>query len=107
LDDHERHQGALKPVRAVREEPHDGALRLGDDEVVALHVRLDERARPLLAEDEGGEIGAGLGVGETRQSDLDHGGAGGTATVAIALAAAALSTSPGESAGRAPSACRS
>src|SRR3990170_4291561 len=67
------HEGALEPVRPVREEAHDLLLGLGHDQVVALHVRLDEGARAVLADREGGQQGAAGGIGGAGQADLDHG----------------------------------
>ncbi len=44
-------EGALKPVGPVREDAGDLARLLDDEQVVALGVRADERARALGADD--------------------------------------------------------
>src|SRR3990170_5903333 len=67
------HEGALEPVRPVCEEAHDLLLGLGHDQVVALHVRLDEWAGAVLADREGGQLGAAGGIGGAGAAELDHG----------------------------------
>src|SRR5512143_360476 len=67
------HEGALEPVQPVGDEAHHLAFRLGDDQVVPLHVRADEGGGALLADDLGRERGATHRIRHPRESNLDHG----------------------------------
>src|SRR5262249_50844709 len=71
-DDDQGHERALEPVRAVRQEADDLLVGLGHDQVVALEVRLDERTGAVLADHEGGQLGAAGGVRGAGEADLDH-----------------------------------
>ncbi len=64
-------EGALEPVRPVGEDADDLARLLRDQEVVALGVRADERARALGPEDLGRERHDGLEIGVVRVAG-DH-----------------------------------